>query len=249
MEDWKSAGCGNTEHCQACGTNYGIDTSSDEFLVWWEGLQAPCEVNYYGSSSVIESTWAIAIWKLSVSKNKLRYTQMISDGDSKTFKLALWCVQPGKQAIMCGACGRKNGNGTKRECKGEVCEWEGRVCEDEDEGEGAAHRQIDKTVDSLLWQIHQIQHRWLCGNAGWSGLCFTTPSPQTAVHSTSIAPELAVLMQLQQGTCQFRVFPTPLIHHPSRHCSPLKRSFATLSPYTDGALCTWCDSESERVIQ
>ena len=53
---------------------------------FWIG-EASCEVNYCGSSSVIESTGALAIWKQSVSKNKLRYTQMISNGDSKTFKL------------------------------------------------------------------------------------------------------------------------------------------------------------------
>ena len=35
----------------------------------------------------MESTGALAIWKRSVSKNKLRYTWMVSDGDSKTFKL------------------------------------------------------------------------------------------------------------------------------------------------------------------
>ena len=70
-----------------CATQHGMDTSSDEFLDWWEGHQASCEVNYWGSSSTMVSTGAFAIWKWSVSKNKLRYTQMASDGDSKTFKL------------------------------------------------------------------------------------------------------------------------------------------------------------------
>ena len=75
------------KHCQACATHHGMDTSSDEFLDWWEGHQTSCEVNYCGSSSVMESTGSLAIWKRSVSKNKLRYAQMISDGDSKIFKL------------------------------------------------------------------------------------------------------------------------------------------------------------------
>ena len=48
---------------------------------------ASCEVSYCGSSSAMESTGAVAIRKRSVSKNKFRYTQMISDGDSKTIKL------------------------------------------------------------------------------------------------------------------------------------------------------------------
>ena len=70
-----------SKHYQACVTHHGMNTFSDE-LDWWEGHQASCEVNYCGSSSVMESTGALAIWKQSVSKNKL-----ISDGDSKTFKL------------------------------------------------------------------------------------------------------------------------------------------------------------------
>ena len=88
---WKSGKVLDVEvlskHCQACATHHEMNTSSDEILDWWEGHQASCEVNYCGSSSVIESTGALAIWKRSVSKNTLRYTQMISDGDSKTFKL------------------------------------------------------------------------------------------------------------------------------------------------------------------
>ena len=76
-----------SKRCQTCAIHHGMDTSSDEFLDWWVGHQASYEVNYCGSSSAMESTGALAIWKQSVSKNKLRYTQMISDGDSKTFKL------------------------------------------------------------------------------------------------------------------------------------------------------------------
>ena len=88
MEVWKSAGWKVlSKHCQACATNHEMNTSSDEILDWWEGHQASCEVNYCGSSSAMKSTGALAIWKRSVSKNMLRYTQMISDGDSKTFKL------------------------------------------------------------------------------------------------------------------------------------------------------------------
>ena len=86
---WKSEKVLNVEvlskHCQDCAIHHEMNTSSDEILDWWEGHQASCEVNYCGSSSTMEST--LAIWKRSVSKNMLRYTQMISDGDSKTFKL------------------------------------------------------------------------------------------------------------------------------------------------------------------
>ena len=36
---------------------------------------------------MMESTGSLTIWKWSVTKNMLRYTQMISDGASKIFKL------------------------------------------------------------------------------------------------------------------------------------------------------------------
>ena len=107
--------------------HHEINTSSDEILDWWEGHQASCEVNYCGSSSVMESTGALAIWKQSVSKNMLRYTQMISDGDSKTFKLLSYqlpMVRPNlvSKHECVGHVQKKNGYGIKGEGKGEVCE-------------------------------------------------------------------------------------------------------------------------------
>ena len=44
------------------------------------------EANYKGSSPAMESHGALNIWKRSVELYKLRYTSMISDGDSSTFK-------------------------------------------------------------------------------------------------------------------------------------------------------------------
>ena len=64
---WKSGKVQNVEvlskHCQACATHHEMNTSSEEILDWWEGHQASCEVNYCGSSSAMESTGALAIWK------------------------------------------------------------------------------------------------------------------------------------------------------------------------------------------
>ena len=93
-----------------------------------------------------------------MSKNKLRYTQMIPDGDSKTFKLLSDQLPYGASNLV-----------SKHECVGHVQKKNGTalretaqekfVNERGDEGEGADHRQDDKTVDSLLWQSHQIQYR------------------------------------------------------------------------------------------
>ena len=110
---WKSGKVLDVEelskHCQACATYHEMNTSSDEIVDWWEGHQASCEVNYCGSSSTMESTGALAIWKRTVSKNMLRYTQMISDGDSKTFKLLSDQLPHGASNLV-----------SKHECVGQV---------------------------------------------------------------------------------------------------------------------------------
>ena len=116
-----------SKHCQACATHHEMNTYSDEILDWWEGHQASCEVNYCGSSAAMESTGVLAIWKRSVSKNMLRYTQMISDGDSKIFKLLSYQLPYGASNMVSkhdcvGHVQKKNRYSTKREGKGEVCE-------------------------------------------------------------------------------------------------------------------------------
>ena len=45
-----------------------------------------CEQNYEGFSGGMEKQMAINMWKSSVEKLKMRYTTMISDGDSSTHK-------------------------------------------------------------------------------------------------------------------------------------------------------------------
>ena len=75
-----------SKHFQVCAAHCDMDESSDEFLDWWEQHQASCEANYKGSSPAMESHGALNFWKRSVELYKLRYTSMISDGDSSTFK-------------------------------------------------------------------------------------------------------------------------------------------------------------------
>ena len=58
-----------------------------------------------------------------------------------------------------------------------------------------------------------------------SGRYLTSPSPKTAGYSTTIGPVPAVLLHVQQGTCQFQTFPP---HSPTIHpdiVPPLKSVF------------------------
>ena len=65
--------------------------ASDDFLDWWEEHQGNCDQNYYGSSVGIEAEGARRMWQRSIEKYKLRYIEVVADGDSKTFsELTKW---------------------------------------------------------------------------------------------------------------------------------------------------------------
>ena len=71
--------------CMICNSKRHLDPTSQEFLDWWEEHQAFCEADFYDKSGSMEVEGALRIWKRSVEQYKLRYTEMISDGDASTF--------------------------------------------------------------------------------------------------------------------------------------------------------------------
>ena len=209
VTSWKSGKVLGVEvqskHCQACATHHGMDTSSDEFLDWCENHQASCAVNYCGSSLAMEPTGAFTIWKRSVSKNKLRYTQMISDGDSKTFKLLRDQLPYGVANLV-----------SKHECLGHVQKRMGMALREKakerfvnERGERVRMRGKERLTDKMIKLLTRYYGKAIRSNTGdcvvmqdalWA--VFYPPSPQTAVHRTSVAPVAVVLMQVQQGTFQ-----------------------------------------------
>ena len=173
-----------SKHCQACATLNGMDTSSDEFLDWWAGHQASCEVNFCGSSSTMESIGALAIWKWSVSKKKLRCRKVISDGDSKTFKCLSNQLPYGASNLV-----------SKHECVGHVQKRMGTAPVREKAKEKFVNEREERVRMKGMGRLTDKMIKLLTRYYGkaircsmLSGRCFSTPSPQTAVHSTSIAP-------------------------------------------------------------
>ena len=75
-----------TKYCAECGHHENMSKESEEYKKWWEGHRDNCDVNYHGSSPAMEAIGALRIWQRSVEKHNLRYTVVISDGDSKTIK-------------------------------------------------------------------------------------------------------------------------------------------------------------------
>ena len=73
-----------TKRCSVCARQKNVmDETSEEYAKWWDDHQEVCEMNHLGSSPAMECGGALMIWKRS-EKLRLRFTEVISDGDSKT---------------------------------------------------------------------------------------------------------------------------------------------------------------------
>ncbi|KAK7105146.1 uncharacterized protein [Littorina saxatilis] len=74
-------------YCQVCESTGQklFQEKPEEYAAWLVDHLDKCEVNYKGSSGMMEVEAARVIWRRSVNTNKLRYTTLLSDGDSKTF--------------------------------------------------------------------------------------------------------------------------------------------------------------------
>lgn len=61
-----------------------MEKNSPEFHFWYEGHASNCDINHLGSSGAMEMEAALKLWQRS-EKFGLRYTTMLSDGDTKTY--------------------------------------------------------------------------------------------------------------------------------------------------------------------
>jgi hypothetical protein len=72
-----------SKSCTAC-SQQKTRLGEEEFEVWLDGHKEKCLANHDGSSPAMECAGALLLWKRSVEARHLRYTEVISDGDSKT---------------------------------------------------------------------------------------------------------------------------------------------------------------------
>ena len=94
--------------CPACAQQK-TKLGPEEFDVWLDGHREKCLANHEGSSPSMECAGALILWNRSVETLHLRYTEVISDGDSKTIS-ALNEHQPYGSEVSI----------TKHECVGHV---------------------------------------------------------------------------------------------------------------------------------
>ena len=72
-----------SKFCQACSMKDVENMSERERNEWNENHK--CTINFSGSSKAMEKEAAIRMWRRSIEKHNMRYTRMLSDGDSAAF--------------------------------------------------------------------------------------------------------------------------------------------------------------------
>ncbi len=72
-----------SKSCPAC-SQQETRLGAEEFDVWLDGHREECLANHDGSSPAMECAGVLILWERSVEARHLRYTEVISDGDSKT---------------------------------------------------------------------------------------------------------------------------------------------------------------------
>ena len=71
-----------SKECRTCMINK-TQKGTPEFDAWWEGHKDQCHANFEGSSGKMEPEGCSNMFRRSVDKNGLRYTEFLGDGDSK----------------------------------------------------------------------------------------------------------------------------------------------------------------------
>ena len=75
-----------SKYCPECNASErDLGKNTPDYEIWYKGQKAECQKNHEGSSGSMEVKAAAAIWHRSEEECKMRYTTMLSDGDSKTF--------------------------------------------------------------------------------------------------------------------------------------------------------------------
>ena len=70
--------------CKQCQLHSHLDKDSEEYRRW-RAEHNNCKANYKGSAPAMEAEGADRIFRRSVATHKLRYTDLYSDGDSKSY--------------------------------------------------------------------------------------------------------------------------------------------------------------------
>lgn len=74
-----------SRYCRQCSTNEKLKQTDLITYNTWKATHTNCFMNYKGSAPNMEAVGAERIFDRSIEQNKLQYTELYGDGDSKTF--------------------------------------------------------------------------------------------------------------------------------------------------------------------
>ena len=111
----------NSSECNTAKRD--LDQDSAGIFVWFEGHKLECSKNFVGSSNAMEMKVAEVLWKSSISTCDMRYVNVISDGDTKTYQHLLSLKVYGEIKITKEECinhvAKRLGAGIRKK----VAEW------------------------------------------------------------------------------------------------------------------------------
>ena len=86
-----------SKYCHACAIKLSKHKEdSAEFRTWYEAHKPNCDINFTGSSGAMEVQSCVEMFRRSLEKHKIRYTSLLSDGDSKAYNAVVEDAPYGK---------------------------------------------------------------------------------------------------------------------------------------------------------
>ncbi|KAK3797630.1 hypothetical protein RRG08_054656 [Elysia crispata] len=111
-----------SSYCQACENKKTLQKEdADKFAVWERQHlgSGACDRNFFGTAGMMEVHASKIMWARSVMKHNMRYTIVVSDGDSKSFNAVSEKRPYGpdcmieKEDYINHVCGRREGRLTQ----------------------------------------------------------------------------------------------------------------------------------------
>ena len=107
-----------SKYCQACALHSNREVTEAEREEWRREHASHCEKNYEGSSKGMEKEAALRLWGRSLQKNKMRYTKMLSDGDSVAYKAVVDANYYPVEKLECvNHCDKRMGTALRKKAK------------------------------------------------------------------------------------------------------------------------------------
>ena len=136
-----------SKRCIVCAKKLStMKRESEEFKTWYESHKGSCELTHHGSSPSMEAAAALDLWKRSEECLHLRYTEIISDGDSKTIPNLQSGKPYGANVLI-----------IKHECVGHIQKRVGKLLREMKRQLNVLNREIRKELAKLKAELKEAE--------------------------------------------------------------------------------------------